>query len=169
MAAGAYYYLKRHGNSRYNRVRITVNVAVQILLAFTLPMFMSWWTNGKTTYYFSYFWPLDWYKLHPSSLEELPLFLVLYSIIGSLVAVPLLTYFYGKRWYCSWICGCGGLANTFGDPWRHLTSASTRAFRFEKNNALQRHVLSYCLDLSPHSRLYYRLEIPIVSLHHLQL
>jgi polyferredoxin len=39
---------------------------------------------------------------------------------------------YGKRWYCSWVCGCGGLANTFGDPWRHLTSKSSRAWRFEQ-------------------------------------
>ena len=30
------------------------------------------------------------------------------------------------------MCGCGGLANTFGDPWRHLTSTSKRSWRFER-------------------------------------
>jgi polyferredoxin len=34
---------------------------------------------------------------------------------------PILTYFYGKRWYCSWVCGCGGLAETAGDSFRHLS------------------------------------------------
>jgi ferredoxin-type protein NapH len=46
--------------------------------------------------------------------------------------VPLLATFFGKRWYCSWVCGCGGLANTAGDPLRHLTSKSSAAWRFEK-------------------------------------
>jgi polyferredoxin len=27
---------------------------------------------------------------------------------------PILTYFYGKRWYCSWVCGWEGL-ETAGD------------------------------------------------------
>jgi len=130
MVGGAIYYLRRHGNSRYNRIRIIVNVAVQIVLAFTLPVVMP--IFGGPEFYASYLWPLDWYKMHPETLEGLPVTLALYTIVGSLIAAPLLAYFYGKRWYCSWVCGCGGLANTFGDPWRHLTSKSTRSWRFEK-------------------------------------
>lgn len=138
MVGGAIYYLRRHGNSRYNRIRIAVNVAVQVVLAFTLPLVMPYFFTGdpnqfwKYEYYFSYFWPLDWYKLHPGSLQNVPVVLAIYSIVGALVAAPLLAYFFGKRWYCSWVCGCGGLANTFGDPWRHLTSSSTSSWRFEK-------------------------------------
>lgn len=130
MVAGAVVYLRHHGNSRYNQVRITVNVAVQILLAFTLPLFMA--AQGQRDYYFSYFWPLSYDKLWPSSIEQYPLYIIVYSVVGALVVVPLLALRYGKRWYCSWVCGCGGLANTFGDPWRHLTSTSARAWRFER-------------------------------------
>jgi polyferredoxin len=43
-----------------------------------------------------------------------------------------MTLLFGKRWYCSWVCGCGGLANTFGEPWRHLSNKSSTAWRFEK-------------------------------------
>lgn len=43
----------------------------------------------------------------------------------------MLTYFYGKRWYCSWVCGCGGLAETAGDPYRHLSDKSRSAWRWE--------------------------------------
>lgn len=130
MVAGAVYYLRRHGNGRYNQVRIAVNVGVQICLAFTLPLVMPWF--GAPEFYFSYLWPLDWYKLHPSTLEGLPVALALYSLLGSLIAAPILGFFLGKRWYCSWVCGCGGLANTAGDPWRHLTATSTASWRFEK-------------------------------------
>jgi polyferredoxin len=46
--------------------------------------------------------------------------------------VPVLGIFFGKRWYCSWVCGCGGLANTFGEPWRHLSSKSSKSWKFER-------------------------------------
>jgi polyferredoxin len=46
--------------------------------------------------------------------------------------VPLLAALFGKRWYCSWVCGCGGLANTFGEPWRHLSDKSTTSWKIEK-------------------------------------
>jgi len=130
MTGGAIYYLRRHGNSRYNRVRISVNVAVQVLLAFLLPFIMPLF--GGTEFYFSYFWPLEYRNFFPDTLAQLPLYLALYTVAGSLVLAPILGIVFGKRWYCSWVCGCGGLANTFGDPWRHLTSKSTRSWRFEQ-------------------------------------
>ncbi len=130
MLFGAFYYLKRHGNSRYNRIRISVNVAVQVMLGFLLPFIMPLF--GGTEFYASYFWPLKYDYLYPHTLQDLPLYLAVYTIAGSLIAAPLLAFFFGKRWYCSWVCGCGGLANTFGDPWRHLSSKTTRSWRFEQ-------------------------------------
>ena len=49
-----------------------------------------------------------------------------------LVVVPLMTYKFGKRWYCSWVCGCGGLAETLGDPYRQLSDKSVRAWKIER-------------------------------------
>jgi len=130
MAGGAVYYLRRHGNSRYNRIRISVNLLVQILIAFTLPFVMYIFTNKD--FYFSYLWPLKIEYLYPQTLSYYPLYIAIYSGIASLIAMPILALTLGKRWYCSWVCGCGGLANTFGDPWRHLTSSSTKAWKFEQ-------------------------------------
>lgn len=130
MTGGAIYYLRHHGNSRYNRARIGVNVSVQVLLAFLLPFVMPLF--GGTEFYFSYFWPLKYDYFYPQTLGQLPLYMALYTLVGSLVLAPILAVVLGKRWYCSWVCGCGGLANTFGDPWRHLTSKSTKAWRFEQ-------------------------------------
>jgi polyferredoxin len=57
--------------------------------------------------------------------------MVFWGATMSMVATPLLTYFFGKRWYCSWVCGCGGLAETAGDPYRHLSDKSRAAWRWE--------------------------------------
>jgi len=130
MIAGGAFFLRRHGNSRYQRIRTLVVVGVQIVFAFTLPIVMR--VLGRQEYYFSYFWPLKIEYLYPSVILQQPFLIVLYSFLGSLVAFPLLGYFFGKRFYCSWICGCGGLANTAGDSFRHLSDKSPKAWRFEK-------------------------------------
>jgi hypothetical protein len=56
MIAGGAYFLRRHGNSRYQRIRTITVVAVQVLLAFLLPIVLQ--VFGGKEYYFSYFWPL---------------------------------------------------------------------------------------------------------------
>src|SRR5206468_925229 len=35
--------------------------------------------------------------------------------------------------FCTWVCGCGGLAETLGDRWRHLApkGARSRAWEFQ--------------------------------------
>jgi polyferredoxin len=131
MVAGGVYFLRRHGrNAPYQRVRTVVVVLVQIVLAFALPLVMR--VFGQQEYYFSYFWPLKIEYLYPSVILKQPFLILAWSFLGSLVAFPLLAYFLGKRFYCSWICGCGGLANTAGEPFRHLSDKSNAAWRFEK-------------------------------------
>lgn len=121
---------RRHGNSRYQRVRIGVNVAVQVILGFSVPLWMP--LLGQPEFYFSYFWPLKIESLYPHTLQSLPTWLAVWSVLGAFVIAPGAALFFGKRWYCSWVCGCGALANTFGDPWRHLSDRSAVAWRFEK-------------------------------------
>jgi len=130
MVAGAVFMLRRHGNSRYHRIRTYTLLAVQIGLAFSLPLVLA--VLGKPQVYLSYVWPLSYDKLFPGTLKQLPVYLALYFVVASLVVFPVLAFTKGKRFYCSWICGCGGLAETFGDPWRHLSDKSARAWRFEQ-------------------------------------
>lgn len=59
-------------------------------------------------------------------------FMLFWGILSFLVITPVLTYFFGKRWYCSWVCGCGGLAETAGDPFRHLSDKSLIAWKIER-------------------------------------
>jgi ferredoxin-type protein NapH len=130
MGAGAAFFLRRHGNSGYHRVRTLTVVAVQVVLALALPIVLQ--VLGRKEYYFSYFWPLKIEYLYPAVILKQPFLIVLWSAGGSLVAFPLLAFFLGKRFYCSWVCGCGGLANTAGEPFRHLSSKSARAWAVER-------------------------------------
>jgi len=131
MIVGGAYFLRKHGkNSPYQRVRTMVVVLVQIVFGFSLPLVMT--VFGSHEHYFSYFWPLKIEYLYPSTIVNQPFLILCYSVLGSLVAFPLLAYFFGKRFYCSWICGCGGLANTAGEPWRQHSDKSPRAWRVEQ-------------------------------------
>lgn len=130
MLVGGWFMLQKHGNSPYHRWRTVTLVAVQCILAFLLPLVLD--LLQRPSVYLSYFWPLKYDLLFPSTLAGLPGAAALWFVFGSLVGLPLLVWFQGKRAYCSWICGCGGLAETFGDPWRHLSDKSDRAWRIEQ-------------------------------------
>ena len=58
---------------------------------------------------------------------------VVWGIVLTFVIIPILVLFHGKR-YCSWICGCGGLAETLGDRWRHLAPKNPASRAWERMN-----------------------------------
>jgi polyferredoxin len=60
------------------------------------------------------------------------LFILVWGVLLTLVVVPVMVYFFGKRWYCSWVCGCGGLAETLGDPYRQLSTKSLFSWKVER-------------------------------------
>jgi Pyruvate/2-oxoacid:ferredoxin oxidoreductase delta subunit len=125
---------------RHNRYQIIRTVSVsffQLAFAFLIPAFLS--ALNKPDFYFSYFWPLQYDYLFPSKISylisnagALGYFMVFWGAAMTVIATPLLTYFFGKRWYCSWVCGCGGLAETLGDPWRQLSNKSLKAWKIER-------------------------------------
>ncbi len=141
---GGIFVLRKYRHNRYQVVRTAVVMFVQVVFAFSIPEILKF--VHQPEYYFSYFWPLKLDYGTPETIFHFPLFYVLYSFLGSLLLVPLLGIFFGKRWYCSWVCGCGGLANTAGDPLRHLTSKSSASWKFEKISIYT--VLGVCLTLT---------------------
>ncbi|MBI5183059.1 MAG: 4Fe-4S binding protein [Nitrospinae bacterium] len=54
----------------------------------------------------------------------------IYTLILAFVAIPIFVYFLGKR-FCSWICSCGGLGETLGDPFRKYAGKGWRAKEHE--------------------------------------
>jgi ferredoxin-type protein NapH len=80
-------------------------------------------------------WPLFFHTFHwwsASDPRAVELFFVGAGLLGTFVFIPLLAWKNGKR-FCTWVCGCGGLAETLGDRWRHLSpkGARSRAWEFQ--------------------------------------
>jgi Pyruvate/2-oxoacid:ferredoxin oxidoreductase delta subunit len=129
--------LLKYRHSRYQQLRTASVMFFQLGFAFLLPgMLMAF---NEPEYYFSYFWPLKYDYLLPDTLSTLLQspgalggFMVFWGAVMALVATPILSYFFGKRWYCSWVCGCGGLAETVGDPFRQNSDKSERAWWIER-------------------------------------
>lgn len=72
----------------------------------------------------TFFW---WYPEDPFWLK---FFFVVGGLIGTVGLIPWLSRNHGKR-FCTWICGCGGLAETLGDRWRHLSPKGVRSRAWE--------------------------------------
>lgn len=123
-------FYRRWRNDRYQKIRTLSVMAVQTILSFVLPGLLLYFNTKE--FYFSYFWPLKLDYFLPSTFTDYPRAMALWAVMMSFVAVPVLTYFFGKRWYCSWVCGCGALANTMGDPFRQLSDKSERAWFIER-------------------------------------
>lgn len=123
-------FYRRWRHDRYQKLRTLSVMAVQALIAFLLPSLLVYFNSKE--FYFSYFWPLKLEYFLPETFTEYPRAMALWAVFMAFVAVPVLTYFYGKRWYCSWVCGCGALANTAGDPFRQLSDKSELAWRIER-------------------------------------
>ncbi|MDX1530104.1 MAG: 4Fe-4S binding protein [Rhodothermales bacterium] len=128
--------LLKYRHSRYHVIRTFSVMFFQLGFAFLIPYLLVRFNEPEL--YFHYFWPLDYDLLFPSQIGYLfesggiGVFMVFWGAVLTFVAVPVLTYFFGKRWYCSWVCGCGGLAETAGDPYRHLSQKELSAWKVER-------------------------------------
>jgi len=78
-------------------------------------------------------WPLFFNTFHWFDLNRDQLMMAVFGgagLVGTFVVIPLLSRFHGKR-FCTWVCGCGGLAETLGDRWRHLAPKGRRSRAWE--------------------------------------
>ncbi len=128
--------ITKYQHNKYQIIRTFSVMFFQLAFAFLIPEILV--RLNQPWYDFKNIWPLDYDFFFAWNLNELinsgafGLFIMVWGIALIVIAVPVITYFYGKRWYCSWVCGCGGLAETFGDPYRQLSDKSLRAWKFER-------------------------------------
>ncbi len=126
----------KYRHNMYQMVRTTSVLFFQIVFAFLIPEIM---VRLQMPYYdFKNAFPLDYDFFFKWNLNELTssggigLFILVWGIVLTVVIVPVMVYFFGKRWYCSWVCGCGGLAETLGDPYRQHSSKSLFSWKVER-------------------------------------
>jgi ferredoxin-type protein NapH len=128
--------LIKYRHNRYQQVRTLSVMFFQTCFAFLIPELMS--AMHLPSADLKNMWPLDYSFFFDYRLDEkiaagtFGIFLLVWGIVLFVVGVPVMTYFFGKRWYCSWVCGCGGLAETLGDPYRQLSDKSLRAWKIER-------------------------------------
>jgi ferredoxin-type protein NapH len=140
----------KYRHNRYQQLRTASIMFFQLVFAFIIPEILEFLNQPYMQFHVAF--PLDYsffydYRIYSYigkadwgytggtmtflGVKTGILFLV-WGIIFSFVAVPLLTYRFGKRWMCSWVCGCGGLAETLGDPFRQQSDKSLKAWQFER-------------------------------------
>lgn len=146
-------FIIKYRHNRYQIIRTVVVILSQLILADMLPTIMEAMNyngtvavvNEKSTY-LGYdanpiqSWPLNYDAFTPGNIQAytykahqpIGMAYFFWSLLLFLVVTPVVTYFVGKRWYCSWFCGCGGLAETAGDSYRHLSDKSTKAWKIER-------------------------------------
>ena len=128
----------KYRDNNYQIIRTISVMFFQTTFAFILPEILV--RLNQPYYDFKNIWPLDYDFFFDFELNKLiasgqiGIFMIVWGIALALIGVPLFTYFFGKRWYCSWVCGCGGLAETLGDPFRQLSDKSLRAWKIEQGS-----------------------------------
>ncbi|MBI1786766.1 MAG: NAD(P)-binding domain-containing protein [Acidobacteria bacterium] len=144
--------MKRWGLDKRDRFQIWRYVSLigfQWIFFFLIPEFLFRWAveykwvgerlasdpsftqAAWRSYGLIYAWPLFFYTFFGNPHQVW----IVWGALLSFVIIPVLVLFHGKR-YCSWICGCGGLAETLGDRWRHLAPKGKTAIRWELMNTI---------------------------------
>jgi polyferredoxin len=129
-------FIIKYKNNNYQIIRTLSLLFFQLCFAFLIPEIMA--SLNQPAMDLKNMWPLNYYFFFDWNIKKLlssgyfGLFLMVWGLALTFIISPVLTYFYGKRWYCSWVCGCGGLAETAGDPFRHLSDHSETAWKWER-------------------------------------
>ncbi|MBS3737464.1 4Fe-4S binding protein [Mesohalobacter halotolerans] len=134
-------FIWKYRHSRYQQIRTISVMFFQTSFAFLIPEFMARLNGDKLNlpyYDLKNIWPLNYYNFEQYRVDamissgDIGLAFLIFGVASIFIITPILTYFYGKRWYCSWVCGCGGLAETSGDCFRQLSDKSLFAWRVER-------------------------------------
>lgn len=126
----------KYRHSKYQIFRTLSVMFFQTAVAFLIPEILV--RLNQPYFDFKNMWPLDydffdaWHIDMLTTSGGLGVFMFVWGITLFVVGVPVFVFFFGKRWYCSWVCGCGGLAETAGDPFRQLSDKSTEAWQIER-------------------------------------
>lgn len=128
--------LIKYRHSNYHKIRTASVMFFQLSFAFLIPEILVKLNYPSTD--LKNIWPLNYTFFYEYNINGfvnagfVGISMFAWGIALIVIGVPLFTYFYGKRWYCSWVCGCGGLAETLGDPYRQLSDKSLKAWQIER-------------------------------------
>lgn len=126
----------KYRHNGYQLVRTASVLFFQVAFAFLIPEILVRFNLPYMD--FKNAWPLDYDFFFDWNINSLiangkvGIFMLVWGGLLTAVIIPVMVYFYGKRWYCSWVCGCGGLAETLGDPFRQHSDKGIKAWKVER-------------------------------------
>ncbi len=126
----------KYRHSNYHLIRTGSVMFFQLAFAFLIPQLLYQLNLPDDD--LKNAWPLNYYLFFDWNIEKhinsgtFGVFMLVWGIVLSIVIIPLFAFIFGKRWYCSWVCGCGGLAETLGDPFRQLSDKTTESWQIER-------------------------------------
>jgi len=134
----------RNWTDRYQIYRFSSLICFQllsfVLIECVLAIFFRdvWWrayaVNNPFPLLFDSFYGLS--DRSPDQIQQtLKWVFVGFGLLMTFVVIPISVRWHGKR-FCTWICGCGGLAETLGDQWRHLAAKGERSRRMEVQGSI---------------------------------
>lgn len=129
-------FIWKYRHNRYEVLRTISVMFFQLSFAFIIPEILV--RLNQPYYDLKNVWPLNYdlfsgYKINEFlGAGNVGLIMLIFGVLSIFVITPILTYKFGKRWYCSWVCGCGGLAETAGDSFRHLSDKRQSAWKVER-------------------------------------
>jgi ferredoxin len=130
----------QYRHHRRQRRRYFSLISVQLIFAFLIPLWLESWLEPGVhiNLDFKHMWPLNASFFEPWHLDAIKAsgamgrMSFLTGLLMFLVVAPWATWRWGKGWYCSWVCGCGALAETAGDQVRHLNSPKREHWKIER-------------------------------------
>jgi len=134
-------FIRKYRHNKYQQLRTISVMFFQTAFAFLIPELMARLNSDSFSLPYNdlkLMWPLNYYAFDQWRVDQfinaqtIGIAFLIFAILTIFVISPFLTYKYGKRWYCSWVCGCGGLAETVGDSFRQLSDKSMFAWKVER-------------------------------------
>mgnify|MGYP001814725882 CR=1 FL=1 len=102
-----YKFMLKYRHNRYQQIRTVSVMFFQLAFAFLIPEFMYVINSDLPYYDLKSIWPLNYYIFDQWSVKaflsagNIGLALLLFGLLSIFVITPILTYKFGKRWYCS--------------------------------------------------------------------
>lgn len=126
----------RNWTDRYQMARFSSLMVCQVLSFFLIECLFAiylppdtWWRAYAVSNPFPLLFD-SFYNLSGVRPGDLKIVIAVLGALITFVVIPVAVRWHGKR-FCSWVCGCGGLAETLGDRWRHLSPKGERSRRWE--------------------------------------
>ncbi len=96
----------KYRHSRYQIIRTSVVIFSQTILAWLIPGLLVLFKQPEKYLNYSWplsfkdFWPQNFLSLWQDGAPKLAAVLSIYGLTFTFILTPILTYYFGKRWYC---------------------------------------------------------------------